>query len=76
MICYTCSGGRHHGRRRILTWSVGEIADCRGDFVAMRLERKVAGVEETHLRARNVAPEGLRTRRQEEGVVLAPNRQA
>src|ERR1700747_3199866 len=50
-----------------------EVADCRRDFVAVRLERKVTGVEETHFGVRNVALERLRTRRQEEGVVPPPN---
>jgi hypothetical protein len=50
-----------------------KITDHCRDFVAVRLERKVTGVEETHLRARNVALERLRARRQEEGVVFAPN---
>src|SRR6516225_11380349 len=52
-----------------------EGADCRSDFVAMRLERKVPGVQETHFGTRNVALERLRARRQEEGIVLPPNRQ-
>src|ERR1700719_1627598 len=52
-----------------------KIADRGGDFVAMRLKRKVTGVEETHFRAWSVALDRLRARRQEEGVVVAPNRQ-
>src|SRR6476620_10895427 len=41
----------------------------------MCFERKVAGIEETHFRAWNVALERLRARRQEERIVLAPERQ-
>src|SRR5947207_8496575 len=52
-----------------------KIADHCRDFVAVRLERKVTGVEETHLRTWNVTLERLGARRQEEGIVFAPNRQ-
>src|SRR5215469_13412912 len=52
-----------------------EVADRHSDFLAVCLQRKVAGVEKTHLGTRNVALERLRTRRQEERVVLPPNRQ-
>src|SRR5215813_235434 len=52
-----------------------KIADRRSDFVAVRFERKVAGIKETHFRARNVTLERLRALRQEEGIVLAPNRE-
>src|SRR5882724_11097727 len=52
-----------------------KIADHCRDFIAVRFKRKVTGVEEPHLRTWNVAPEGLRARRQEEGVVFAPNGQ-
>src|SRR3989475_11655260 len=38
----------------------------------MRLQGEVAGVEEADDRAGDVAPERLRTGRQEEGIVLAP----
>jgi len=38
----------------------------------MRLQREVAGVKEADDRAGDVAPERLRTSRQEEGIVLAP----
>ena len=41
----------------------------------MGLEREVAGIEEAHLRAWNVAFERFRTRRQEERIVLAPDRE-
>ncbi len=41
----------------------------------MRLEREVAGVEEAHLRVRVVGLEGLGARRQEEGIVAAPDRE-
>src|SRR6266550_993750 len=47
-----------------------KIADHCRYFVAVRLKRKVAGIEETHLRSWNVTLERLRTRRQEEGIVL------
>src|SRR6516165_4745529 len=51
-----------------------EVADRRSDFVAVRLKCKVAGIAETYFRARNVTLERLRARRQEEGIVLPPNR--
>jgi hypothetical protein len=52
-----------------------KIADDRRDFVAMRLERKVARIKEAHLRARDVAFERLRTRWQKERIVLTPHSQ-
>src|SRR2546430_17151589 len=52
-----------------------KLADHCRDFVAVRLKRKVTGVQETHLRIWNVTLERLRAWRQEEGIVLAPNRQ-
>src|SRR5258705_3087664 len=55
--------------------AIEKLADGRSDFVAVCLKRKVAGVEESHFRAWNVALERLCARRQEERVVLAPNRQ-
>src|SRR5262245_9654753 len=36
-----------------------EIADCRSDLVTVRLEGKVAGVEEAHVGVRDVTPERL-----------------
>ena len=41
----------------------------------MRLQREMAGVEETDVRIRNVALECLGAWRQEERIVLAPDRQ-
>src|SRR5262245_16948853 len=79
-----CDKGITHcncAHRHVLRWlldqpSLGarqEIADRRGDLVAVRLERKVAGVEEAHVCVRDVAFERLRTGRQEERIVLAPH---
>lgn len=52
-----------------------KLADCRGDRLGVRLERKVPGVEETDIGLRDVTLESLGAGRQEEGVVLAPDRQ-
>src|SRR5258708_2609169 len=52
-----------------------EVPDCRGDLLGVRLQREMAGIEETDDRAGNVALERLGAGRQEEGVVLAPSRQ-
>src|SRR5215813_7614600 len=52
---------------------VQELTDRRGDLVAVCLERKVAGVQEAHICGRDVTFECLRTRRQEERIVLAPH---
>jgi hypothetical protein len=56
--------------------SIGqELPDRRGDRPGMRLQREVPGLEETDVCFRDVALECLRARRQEEGVVLAPDSQ-
>src|SRR3546814_12790569 len=65
--------GRHGG-------SVGgsvcqEVSDARRNLAGMRLEREVTRVEERHRRVGIVAFERLRSRRQEERIVLAPDRQ-
>ena len=52
-----------------------EVADRCRDLCSMGLEGEVARVEEMDHRAGNVAPERLRTLRQEKGVVLSPHRQ-
>src|SRR5262245_21400545 len=52
-----------------------EVADRLRDLHSMRLQCEVPGVEEAVDRTGNVAPERLGTRRQEEGIVLAPDRQ-
>src|SRR5262245_8087468 len=52
-----------------------EVADRPGDLHGMCFQRKMARVEEVDDGARNVAPERLRARRQEERVVLAPHRE-
>src|SRR5215831_8206387 len=57
------------------TWSDQKCSDRRCDFVAVRLQRKVAGIKEAHISVRHVAFECLRTSRQEKGIVLAPHRQ-
>src|SRR5262245_35045820 len=54
---------------------IKEPSDRRGDLVAVCLERKVAGIKEAHIGVRDVAFECLRTRRQEERIVLTPHRQ-
>src|SRR6516165_7002603 len=56
-------------------WTGKKIANGACDFVAMRFEREVAGIQKLHFGVRDVAFEGLRTRRQEEWVVLAPHGQ-
>src|SRR5215472_7510665 len=63
---------RTHGNSAVR--SAGqEIADRRSDIVAVRLQRKVASVEETHFRTRNIALERFGALRQKERVVLPPN---
>ena len=53
--------------------SVGEeVTDRCRDLTSMRFQREVAGVEEANNGVGNVALEGLRTRRQEKRIVLAP----
>src|SRR5262245_51326393 len=52
-----------------------ECADRRRNFCGMRLEREVSCVEKADCGVGNVFFEGLRPGRQEEGVVLTPNRQ-
>ena len=52
-----------------------EIADCRSDLLAVRLEGKVAGFEEAHVSVWNVTLERFGARRQEERIVLGPHRQ-
>src|SRR5262249_53856292 len=54
---------------------IKEVSDRGGDFAAVCLERKVAGIEEAHIGVRYVRFECLRPRRQEERVVLAPHGQ-
>src|SRR5262245_16794253 len=65
----------HRARARDSLGARQEIVDCCGDLVAVRLERKVAGVEEAHVCIRYVAFERLGARWQEKWVVLAPGRQ-
>src|SRR4051794_40582140 len=56
--------------------SIGqELPDRRGDRPGMRLQREVPGLEETDVCLRDVALESSRTGGQQEGVVLAPDRQ-
>src|SRR6266567_6156675 len=61
------------GGRRVAKSASEELADRRGDLVAVGLERKVAGIKEAHICVRYVAFECLRTSRQEKRVVLAPH---
>ena len=49
------------------------IPDGRGDFRGMRFQREMAGVEEAHHGARNIALEGFSAGRQKERIVLAPH---
>jgi len=49
--------------------------DGGGNFRDMGFQREMAGVEELHLGVRIVAPERLGSRRQEERVVPAPDRE-
>ena len=50
-------------------------ADRRGDLMRMGFKREMTGLEEAHLGVGIVAPERLRAGRQEERIVLAPDRQ-
>src|SRR6478672_12884368 len=52
-----------------------ELADSGGNLRTVRLQREVAGVVEANLRIRHVAAERLGARRQEERIVLAPDRE-
>ena len=52
-----------------------ELADRRADLVGVGFEREVAGIEEADLRLGQVALERLGARRDEERIVLAPDRQ-
>jgi hypothetical protein len=49
-----------------------EVSDFSRDFLGMRLQREVAGVEEADDRIGNVAFKGFGSWRQEERIVLAP----
>ena len=62
-------------RRVIVQISAEEIADSGGNLDRMGFEREVAGVEEFDGGVRNIPAEGFRSRRQEERIVLAPDRQ-
>src|SRR5262249_42628267 len=57
------------------TSTEGNFTDRGGDLRGVGLQREVAGVEESDQCVRNVALERLRTRRQEERIVLAPHRE-
>jgi hypothetical protein len=59
----------------IPTWTAVENRGSPQRFRRNASQAQSAGVEEMHFRAWNVALERLRARRQEEGVVFAPNRQ-
>lgn len=50
-----------------------KLLDRRGDFVAVRLERKVAGINEAHVGVGDIAFECLGAGRQKERIVLAPH---
>src|SRR5205823_13671066 len=52
-----------------------EVPDRRGDLAGMRLQREVPGIEEAHLRVRDIAPERLGPGGQEERVVPPPRRE-
>ena len=54
---------------------IEELADGGRDFVDMCLQREVAGIEESDHRVRNIAFERFGAGRQEERIVLAPDRQ-
>ena len=66
-LCGVPSAGRH-----------GALEKCPHrfcDFGDARLQREMAGIEEMHLGVGVVALEGLGAGRQEERIVLAPDRQ-
>src|ERR1700722_3848460 len=52
-----------------------ESADCVRNLPDMGLQREMSGIEEADDRVREIALERLRSRRQEERVVLAPHRE-
>src|SRR6185503_17861869 len=69
-----------HGRRGrpqslplALYRAIQEFVDARADFMDVRFEREVAGVEELDLGLRQVALVGLGAGRDEEGIVAAPD---
>src|SRR6516165_5767196 len=49
-----------------------EVADCRSDFVAMRLQGEVPGLEEAHDGVGDIALELLGACREEERIIPAP----
>src|ERR1700730_9526648 len=53
-----------------------EVTDCRRDFLGVRFQREVTGVEEADNCTGNVASECLGTGRQEERIVLTPHGEA
>src|SRR5262249_21332699 len=57
------------------TWTDQKLSYRGCDFVAVCLQRKVAGIQEAHIGVRHVAFERLSTSWQEEGIVLPPHRQ-
>src|SRR5205814_9249716 len=66
--------GASAGRsRKVVHLPAEKITDGAGNLMEMRLKREVAGIVKMHLRTRNIAPEGLCTRRDEGLIVLAPN---
>src|ERR1700759_2198720 len=56
-------------------YAAEEWNDDGGDLVALGLQREMAGIDEVNLGVRIVAAEGFGARRQEERIVLAPDRE-
>src|SRR5262245_39098706 len=52
-----------------------EVLHGGGDFHDMCFQREMSGIEELNLGSRNIFPKRFRSYRNEEGIVLAPNRQ-
>src|SRR6516164_368448 len=52
-----------------------ELADRRADFAGVGFEREVAGIEEVDFSVGQVTLEGFGARRNEERIVLTPDRQ-
>src|SRR5689334_16188527 len=60
---------------RLLNNLAEEIPHRSRNFLPMSFQREVAGIEQADLRVGEIALIGFRPRRQEERVVLAPDRQ-
>ena len=63
-------------RQVLLLQLISKRANLGGDFIYVGFERKVSGVVKDHFRGRIVPAIGLGARRQEERIILSPDRQS